>query len=599
MTRHHRSRGDHGRPPDDLRREALRRLEHELGEAGRETPQSVQTLLHELEVHQVELEIQNEDLKQAQADLTAAHDRYRDLYENAPVGYLMIDRLGVIERANRCAGRMCGQEPGQLVGRRLEELLEPGCRDSCYLLLRRAAAAGPDHPGEMRLDRAAGDGGWVNLEATPLRDGQGELSGFRVTLSDIEERKQAEGSLRSLQRTLEERVASRTAEFEAATRLLREMVVAVSRTEDRERQRLADLLHEELQQVVVAALYWLNRIAQGAAGPGQSRDLERVRELLVQVNDLSRKLANDLSPPLLRQQGLLPALRWLGQELEKTRGLAVEVRARGEEFSLSADLTLLAYRGAQELLVNVANHAGVDRARITVAPEGRELTITVDDEGRGFESRSLSLTDSATGFGLRRLHERLDAMGGRLDLDTAPGKGCRTRMVLPPATTPAITPAAGDSPAAPGDPGSRTLEADRSVESAVDDPAGTRPIRVLIVDDHAVVRDGLSMLMSEEPDLTVVGMAASGTEAESLAVAHEPDVVLMDYSLPGANGDQVTRRLLAGHPGMCVIGLSMFQDPEIAQLMLAAGAEAFVTKSGAIEEIIATVRRLAGPASGT
>ncbi len=114
---------------------------------------------------------------------------------------------------------------------------------------------------------------------------------------------------------------------------------------------------------------------------------------------------------------------------------------------------------------------------------------------------------------------------------------------------------------------------------------------MLLVDDHDVVRRGLANLVEQQPDMLVVAEAGSGEEAVALAHQHRPDVVVMDISLPGINGVEATRRIMADLPQTCVIGLSVHEEQNVAEAMRSAGAQAYFNKSQAAEELVQAIRR--------
>lgn len=126
--------------------------------------------------------------------------------------------------------------------------------------------------------------------------------------------------------------------------------------------------------------------------------------------------------------------------------------------------------------------------------------------------------------------------------------------------------------------------------SAADASPGRGPIRVLLADDHAVVRDGLTRLLANESDIEVVGQAADGLEVVQMALQLKPDIILMDVSMPYLSGVDVTRRLTQQLPGIRVIGLSMHRQEDIAAAMTSAGAIAYLTKSMEPEALVAAVR---------
>ncbi len=125
-------------------------------------------------------------------------------------------------------------------------------------------------------------------------------------------------------------------------------------------------------------------------------------------------------------------------------------------------------------------------------------------------------------------------------------------------------------------------------------PGEQRQVRVLLADDHKIMRQGLVMLLQEEPDILIVGEAADGQQAIELARAHEPDVVVMDVTMPVLNGIEATRQLTAEMPEVRVIGLSMHETADMAAAMREAGAVNYVAKGGPLHALTAAIRDAAG-----
>jgi DNA-binding NarL/FixJ family response regulator len=138
-------------------------------------------------------------------------------------------------------------------------------------------------------------------------------------------------------------------------------------------------------------------------------------------------------------------------------------------------------------------------------------------------------------------------------------------------------------------------ESDSASESAAESAAAQASLppqkcRLLLVDDHRVVREGLTRLFESEPDIEVCGQAADGLEAIEKATVLKPDVVIMDVNLgPGIDGLEATRRIVARDPSAKIIGLSMHDDEEVARAMREAGAAAYRTKGAPIEDLISAV----------
>jgi two-component system response regulator NreC len=118
-------------------------------------------------------------------------------------------------------------------------------------------------------------------------------------------------------------------------------------------------------------------------------------------------------------------------------------------------------------------------------------------------------------------------------------------------------------------------------------------IRLLLVDDHKIMREGLRALISNEPDLTVVGEASDGRDAVALANECKPDVILMDVAMPDLNGVEATRQVLATLPGCRVVALSIHRDRRFVTHMMRAGASAYVLKGCSFEELVRAIRAAA------
>ena len=172
------------------------RAEHRLEEKStRSEPNSradeSQRLIHELQVHQIELELQNEQLQEARADLEAALSRYSDLYDFAPVGYLTLDRDGVIQKVNLTGARLLGIDRARLIGARLGTFVSSECRPIFNTLLREVFASRTKEACDVALcpEHCAAVSVWVHIEAVAFNDGGREC---RAVLIDISGRKLAE-----------------------------------------------------------------------------------------------------------------------------------------------------------------------------------------------------------------------------------------------------------------------------------------------------------------------------------------------------------------------------------------------------------------------
>ena len=118
----------------------------------------------------------------------------------------------------------------------------------------------------------------------------------------------------------------------------------------------------------------------------------------------------------------------------------------------------------------------------------------------------------------------------------------------------------------------------------------SQKIRILLADDHAVVRQGFRMILGSQPDMEIVGEAGNGREAVELAVSLTPDVAVMDVAMPELNGIEATRRIATGSPRTRVLALSMHKDSVYVREVLRAGARGYLLKDSDDEDLLRAIR---------
>ena len=390
----------------------------------------------------------------------------------------------------------------------------------------------------------------------------------------------SERQLKQQKKTLEDRLVDRTAEAERRAEQLRVLASQLTRVEQRERRRLAQILHDQLQQLLIAALLKLGAMRRRVKGEEFNDSFQQLEGVLKEALESSRSLTVELSPPILYDAGLAAALEWLARRTEQKHGLLVDVRADRQAEPDDEEVRILLFQAVRELLFNVVKHGNTDRAQVAMTPlEPGRTQIVVADVGVGFDAHQAEARQSSEGgFGLFNIRERLESIDGSLAIESAPGKGTRVTIVAPRRGLP-ITQRSQDSAAV--SPASRTTE---------DSSQGARKIRVLLADDHDMVREGLASILSEEPDIELVGEASDGQEAVQLAMHTQPDVVVMDVAMPQLNGIEATRRILAALPQTRVIGLSMHERQDMESAMREAGAVDYLPKGETTDQLIDTIR---------
>jgi PAS domain S-box-containing protein len=385
---------------------------------------------------------------------------------------------------------------------------------------------------------------------------------------DVTERKLAEDKLKSA-----------NASLRANAERLRSLTLELAHVEQRERQRMAAMLHDHLQQFLVAAKLNISAMAHDPQNPTNRDYARKAIAALDEAISHSKSLAVELSP-VPREGSLGRALQWLGRRMHDLHGLAVQVEAGEGDGRIDDDLRIVLFNAVRELLFNVVKHAGVKSAlvKMTMAPDS-QVRIVVGDQGAGFVAADAqSNAQVHGGLGLFAIRERMESLGGRLDIVSGPGQGTAITLTAP---VHSAEPARGQ-----GGPAPRTNTVRASASAGHDCCA---PVRVLLVDDHVMMRQGISQLLCQAPDIQVVGEASDGEEAVRLAQETRPDVVVMDVNMPGMSGVEATRAIRAQAPGVAVIALSMYEEANCAREMQDAGAAAYITKSEAAGALVAAI----------
>ena len=516
-------------------------------------------------------------LRSIEAELRHSRERFSNLAEAVPEVVWVAMANGELDYFNprwtEYTG-LSGDESGQW-----QSLIHPDDLASTLAAWKHALDDSQSVQFEHRIRRHDGEYRWFLTRAVPFRSESGEVVRWVGTSTDIHEHKSAEQQLRQFTETLEQRVAERTARLVEHQEQLRAMASDLALTEQRERRRLANELHDYLAQLLVVCKMKARMAEQVVRSTRAEALLEDVIGLLEQSIKYTRSLTAELSPTILYEAGLSPALYWLAEQMQR-HGIKVQVSEDGSPARLAEDHAVLAFQAVRELLINVARHAHTTSAKLHmgVLPSS-ELAITVTDEGRGFAA-SQGLGPEAPGkFGLFSIRERLEAIGGRLEVDSTPGQGTRARVLLPQAAEGGV----------PVDSESAAL----AVQAGEARPrqARRRLTRVLLADDHSVVREGLRNLIESQPRLQVVGEASDGEEVVSQARSLRPDVIVMDVNMPKLNGIEATRRIRREMPDVAIIGLSMHDDRAIADSMREAGANLYLSKDGPSEDLCRAIQQ--------
>lgn len=235
-----------------------------------------------------------------------------------------------------------------------------------------------------------------------------------LCVEDITQRQRAESQLQVYQKRLQ--------------RLVSQLITV----EDRERRRIASDLHDRIGQSLSAIQMRIGFLRSSSSSTEQFETLDKLYALVDQTVQDTRSLTFEISPPVLYTLGLEPALESLAEQFQKRHGLEVAVTADDQAKPLDDDLSALLFRSVRELLFNVVKHARASCVRIAVQRDGDQLCIELVDDGAGFDPvQAMDDESRADSFGLFSIRERLNATGGYLQVDSAPGRGTRCVLMAP------------------------------------------------------------------------------------------------------------------------------------------------------------------------
>lgn len=517
--------------------------------------------------------------------------KYRGLFESSADMLFLLDLDGTILEVNPAACAEYGYAREELVGRDVTTIVHPDHRRSFAHALTTVGVGESLHVESMDTRR---DGTAMNVEVRLSRLVREGRETILSAARDISDRKKYERELKKLNETLEQRVHERTAALERRAAQLRNLAAELTQAEQRERQRLAHLLHDHQQQILFGAKMQTGLLKRSAQPTEETlRGFSNLEGALDQAIAASKSLTMELYPPILYDEHLAQVLEWLAERMQRQHGLSVSVKADPGPIPMAQELRVALFQAVRELLFNVVKHAGTDHAALRMSRvDDDRVRIVVSDDGAGFDPARCQSDTSARGFGLFNIRERLESLGGSLDVESGPGKGTRVTLLVP------TRPDESEADAA---------EVDDAGSAAWEEPAGAAgegaasarggaATTVLVVDDHRIAREGLIGLLRREADLEIVGAAADGRQAVEMARNLRPEVVIMDVDMPGMGGIEATRIIVEELPGIQVIGLSMHEGGTVSSSMLEAGAAAFLAKSDPFEDLLAAIRRLSAAA---
>jgi PAS domain S-box-containing protein len=533
--------------------------------------------------------------KRAEQALRESEERLRLAIEAAEIGTWDLNCLTGENRWDRRCKALFGFPPEAHVEyKTFLAVLHPNDRARVLETIQRSVHPSSDgsYDIEYRIVTTEGREKWIRAMGRAFfeeREGERQPVRFMGTALDVTERKRSEQAALEaqdrLQRwsvELEQAVNVKTAELRQSHDRLRTMATELNLSEQRERKRLATDLHDHLQQMLVVGKLKLGqgkRVAE--ASPKAAKLMKETDDVLSEALKYTRTLVTELSPPVLRDHGLPTGLKWLGKYMEKHQIAVTVIVPEKDELALPEDQAVLLFQSVRELLINSSKYAGTGQATVSLEQRDGLLRIEVRDEGVGFDFAAAAAGTPSGGisskFGLFSIRERMRALDGSFEIHSVPGQGTTATLLLP----------LGRNGEVEGKVTAADLK-NSTLTSTLPPPAYR--IRVLLVDDHIMVRQGLRTVLDTYADVKLIGEAGNGEEAVQLVDQLRPEVVVMDINMPKMDGIQATEQIMIRYPETIVIGLSVNAATENEEAMKRAGAVGLMTKEAAVEQLYGAIQ---------
>ncbi len=352
--------------------------------------------------------------KRAEEALRASEEKFRSIFDTAPNLITSVNEKGIIVDCNRRILDILGYQKEEIIGQSMAKIIHPDYLSKAEKALQEILTTGFSYNKEYKMVRKDGSSIDVSINSSGLKDQNGRPVRTLCIIDNITDRKQAE------QKILENRAQ------------LKSLASKLSLTEERERRRLATELHDQIGQSLVISKIKLDQLRE-STDDQLTAALGEVCRCLEQVIQDTRMLTFDLSSPILYELGFEAAVaEWLTDEVRKKHGIHTEFDDDGLPKPLDEDMRALLFRNVRELLINTVKHARAGKVKVSLRKVDKHVNVTVEDDGAGFdpvEVRAKAVQRAE--FGLFSIRERLEQLGGHLEIESGPGQGSRITMTAP------------------------------------------------------------------------------------------------------------------------------------------------------------------------
>jgi len=448
--------------PAELRRRAEGRLSDQWkrlrSKAGNQKSKAAPLrLLHELQVHQVELEMQNAELHEARDRMEALLEKYTDLYDFAPVGYFSLNESGRITEVNLTGAALLGVERSLLINRSLPRFVAPASQPGFLDFLKRVFAGTGQQVCEAALLKPSAAVFWASIHGVAATSVSSPQKWCRVAVSDITSLKQAEEAQRraeiladanlelrreiirrqKVEESLKQSEQHQRQLLERAHHMqeqLRHLSRQVLQAQEEERKRISRELHDVIAQTLTGINIRLTTLKKEAGRnlKGFDRNIARTQRLVEKSVETIHQFARDLRPAVLDDLGLVPALHSFMKGFATRAGVHASLKSFAMKIdNLDATRRTVLFRVAQEALTNVGRHAHASRVEVNLQKLPDGICMKIKDDGKSFKVEGVLPANGGKRLGLLGMRERLEMIGGHLDIESAPGKGTTIIAQIP------------------------------------------------------------------------------------------------------------------------------------------------------------------------
>jgi len=491
--------------------------------------------------------------------LQGAEHPYRLLVETIEEGAATLSDDGTILYSNKSFAAFFGVPLEKFIGAPLQSFLSGNDAEFLKTLIIGAKLASTR--GEIRLNRKNGKPRTIRLTLSPNRElGLEAICAVATELTEIVDANQA---------------------LRVTETSLRQLSARLLQLQDEERRRIARDLHDITGQKIAVLSMSLDRLARltEQRKPEAKDSIKESRDIVSQIGEEIRTLSYILHPPLLDECGLASAVHWYAEGFQKRSSIKLEVEVDADLPRLPADAETTLFRVVQESLTNVHRYSGSSSAKIRISKTSGEVLLEVIDYGHGIKSgtaRGKLDGPAPLGVGIPGMRERLHQLGGDLSVDFGTS-GTRVMATLP------IRKLAE----------SESDESESSLSLTIRSAEDARR-RILIADDHELMRRGLRGLLESHDEWAVCGEAVEGNEAVRKSTELRPDLVIMDVNLPGLSGIEAAQQIRLEREATKILFFTVHDSDEIIREIIGVGALGYVAKSRASQDLIEAVRIVLG-----